>query len=55
MSKKRDEIMIAIQAAQNMAERTKCTVCVMPDLSLVFETDYSRERAVEIVHPIRFR
>jgi len=38
-----------------MAERTKRVVCIMPDLSLVFETDYTRERAVEIVHPVRFR
>ena len=49
------EIIAAIQAAQTMAERTKRVVCVMPDLSLVFETDYTRERAVEIVHPVRYR
>jgi len=49
------EIIVAIQAAQTMAERTKRVVCVMPDLSLVFETDYTRERAVEIVHPVRYR
>ena len=49
------EILAAIQAAATMAERTKRIVCVMPDLSLVFDTDYSRERAVEIVHPLRFR
>jgi len=49
------EIIAAIQAAQTMAERMKRVVCVMPDLSLVFETDYTRERAVEIVHPERYR
>lgn len=50
-----NDILATIQAAQAMAERTKRVVCVMPDLSLVFDTDYSRERAVEIVHPVRFR
>lgn len=49
------EIISAIEAAQVMAERTKRVVCVMPDLSLVFDTDYSRERAVEIIHPVRYR
>jgi len=49
------DIFLAIQAAETMAERTKRVVCIMPDLSVVFETDYTRERAVEIVHPVRFR
>ena len=49
------EVIAAIEAAQVMAERTKRVVCVMPDLSLVFDTEYSREKAVEIVHPVRFR
>lgn len=49
------DILTAVQAATTMAERTKRVVCIMPDLSLVFETDYTRERAVEIVYPVRFR
>jgi len=49
------DIVNAIQTATTMAERTKRVICIMPDLSLVFETDYTRERAVEIVHPVRFR
>jgi hypothetical protein len=49
------EILAAIQAATTMAERTKRVVCIMPDLSVVFETDYTRQRAVEIVHPLRYR
>jgi hypothetical protein len=50
-----NDILTAVQAATTMAERTKRVVCIMPDLSVVFETDYTRERAVEIVHPTRLR
>ena len=50
-----DDALIAIQAAQSMANRTGRPFVIMFDLSVQESTEYTRERSVEIVHPNRSR
>jgi hypothetical protein len=50
-----DDALIAIQAAQAMANRMGRPFVIMFDLSVQESTEYTRERSVEIVHPNRSR
>jgi len=47
------DIIVSIQAAQTMADRFKKDYCLMDDLSVQESTEYTRQRAVEIVKPRR--
>lgn len=47
------DIIVSIQAAQTMADRFKKDYCLMNDLSVQEATEYTRQRAVEIVKPRR--
>ena len=47
------DIIVSIQAAQTMADRFKKDYCLMDDLSVQEATEYTRQRAVEIVKPRR--
>jgi hypothetical protein len=48
-----EDIIVSIQAAQTMADRFKKDYCLMDDLSVQESTEYTRQRAVEIVKPRR--
>jgi hypothetical protein len=52
MTEHDDDILIALSAAERMAERTGMPFAVMPDLSVVAVTPYSAMRALEIIKPI---
>ena len=47
------DIIVSVQAAQTMADRFKKDYCLMDDLSVHELTEYTRQRAVEIVKPRR--
>jgi hypothetical protein len=47
------DIIVSVQAAQTMADRFKKDYCLMDDLSVQESTEYTRQRAVEIVKPRR--
>ena len=47
------DIIVSVQAAQTMADRFRKDYCLMNDLSVQEATEYTRQRAVEIVKPRR--
>ena len=47
------DIIVSVQAAQTMADRFRKDYCLMDDLSVQEATEYTRQRAVEIVKPRR--
>ena len=47
------DIIVSIQAAQTMADRFNKEFAMMDDLSVQEATEYTRQRAVEIVKPRR--
>ena len=47
------DIIVSVQAAQTMADRFRKDYCLMTDLSVQEATEYTRQRAVEIVKPRR--
>ena len=46
-----DDIVIAINAAQAMADRFGKSYCILSDLSVHEATPYTQLKAVEVVHP----
>jgi hypothetical protein len=48
-----DDIIVAIQSAQTIANRLNRPVVVMPDLTVHNSTEYFRQRAIEVCHPAR--
>ena len=48
-----DDILIALQAAHSMAEKSNRPFAVMDDLSVQAVTMYTETKAVEIIHPMR--
>lgn len=48
-----EDIIVSIQAAQTMADRFNKEFAMMDDLSVQEATEYTRQRAVEIVKPRR--
>lgn len=48
-----DDILIALQAAHSMAEKSNRPFAVMDDLSVQAVTMYTETKAVEIIHPTR--
>lgn len=48
-----DDILIALQAAQAMANRMSRPMVLMDDLSVQEVTRYTEAKAVEIIHPMR--
>lgn len=49
----KDDAIIAIQAAQSMANKMGRPFVIMFDLSVHESTEFTRERSLEIVHPNR--
>ena len=47
------DIIVSIQAAQTMADRFNKEFAMLDDLSVQEATEYTRQRAVEIVKPRR--
>lgn len=47
------DIIVSIQAAQTMADRFNKEYAMLDDLSVQEATEYTRQRAVEIVKPRR--
>ena len=48
-----DDVIVSIQAAQAMADRFDKPYCILSDLSVHEVTEYTRERALEIMRPRR--
>ena len=48
-----DDILIALQAAHSMAEKSNRPFAVMDDLSVQAVTMYTETKAIEIIHPLR--
>ena len=48
-----DDILIALQAAHSMAEKSNRPFAVMDDLSVQDVTRYTETKAIEIIHPLR--
>jgi len=46
-----DDIVVAINAAQTMADRFGKSYCILSDLSVHEATPYTQIKAVEVVHP----
>ena len=46
-----DDIVIAINAAQAMADRFNKSYCILSDLSVHEATPYTKIKAVEVVYP----
>ena len=48
-----DDIIVAIQSAQTIANRLNRPVVVMPDLTIESGTEYFKQRAIEVCYPAR--
>jgi len=46
-----DDVVVAINAAQTMADRFGKSYCILSDLSVHEATPYTQIKAVEVVHP----
>jgi len=46
-----DDVIVAINAAQAMADRFNKSYCILSDLSVHEATPYTQLKAVEVVHP----
>lgn len=48
-----DDIIVALQSAQTVANRLNRPVAVMPDLTITNGTEYMKQRAIEVCYPAR--
>jgi len=48
-----DDILVALQAAHSMADKSNRPFALMDDLSVQEVTMYTETKAIEIIHPVR--